>query len=181
MLLNLPQLKNLRRTILADFGVPDEVIGHVGFTAQFDTRDTERALAGTGIEVPELASYADKIWDYWERNLDPDLFSDRSFEHAVNGKTVVITGASSGIGRAAALQDRPRQAASRILVARSLDKLEETKAEIEARRRHRLRLLRRPVGHGLDRRPRRADAQRPRGDRRARQQRRAARSAARWR
>ena len=131
MLLNLPQLKNLRRTILADFGVPDEVIGHVGFTAQFDTRDTERALAGTGIEVPELASYADKIWDYWERNLDPDLFRDRSFEHAVNGKTVVITGASSGIGRAAAFKIA-RAGGIPILVARSLDKLEETKAQIEA-------------------------------------------------
>jgi NAD(P)-dependent dehydrogenase (short-subunit alcohol dehydrogenase family) len=131
MLLNLPQLKNLRRTILADFGIPDEVIGHVGFTAQFDTRDTERALAGTGMEVPELASYADKIWDYWERNLDPDLFRDRSFEHAVNGKTVVITGASSGIGRAAAFKIA-RAGGIPILVARSLDKLEETKAEIEA-------------------------------------------------
>jgi NAD(P)-dependent dehydrogenase (short-subunit alcohol dehydrogenase family) len=131
MLLNLPQLKNLRRTVLADFGVPEEVIGHVGFTAQFDTRDTERALEGTGIEVPELASYADKVWDYWERNLDPDLFRDRSFEHAVNGKTVVITGASSGIGRAAAFKIA-RAGGIPILVARSLDKLEETKAEIEA-------------------------------------------------
>jgi NAD(P)-dependent dehydrogenase (short-subunit alcohol dehydrogenase family) len=131
MLLNLPQLKGLRRTVLADFGVPEEVIGHVGFTAQFDTRDTERALAGTGIEVPELASYADKIWDYWERNLDPDLFRDRSFEHAVNGKTVVITGASSGIGRAAAFKIA-RAGGIPILVARSLDKLDETKAEIEA-------------------------------------------------
>jgi NAD(P)-dependent dehydrogenase (short-subunit alcohol dehydrogenase family) len=131
MLLNLPQLKNLRRTVLADFGIPEEVIGHVGFTAQFDTRDTERALAGTGIEVPELASYADKVWDYWERNLDPDLFRDRSFEHAVNGKTVVITGASSGIGRAAAFKIA-RAGGIPILVARSLDKLEETKAEIEA-------------------------------------------------
>jgi NAD(P)-dependent dehydrogenase (short-subunit alcohol dehydrogenase family) len=131
MLLNLPQLKGLRRTVLADFGIPEEVVGHVGFTAQFDTRDTERALAGTGIEVPELASYADKVWDYWERNLDPDLFRDRSFEHAVNGKTVVITGASSGIGRAAAFKIA-RAGGIPILVARSLDKLEETKAEIEA-------------------------------------------------
>ena len=81
--------------------------------------------------MPELASYADKIWDYWERNLDPDLFRDRSFEHAVNGKTVVITGASSGIGRAAAFEIA-RAGGIPILVARSLDKLEETKAEIEA-------------------------------------------------
>ena len=37
-----------------------------------------RALEGTGIRVPPLEAYADKLWDYWERNLDPDLFKDRT-------------------------------------------------------------------------------------------------------
>jgi NAD(P)-dependent dehydrogenase (short-subunit alcohol dehydrogenase family) len=131
LMMNLPALKNVRREILADLGLPEEVLDHVGFTAQFDTRDTERALRGSGIEVPPLDGYADKIWDYWERNLDPDLFKDRSFEGAVNGRTVVITGASSGIGKAAA-NKIARAGGIPILVARSIDKLEEAKAEIEA-------------------------------------------------
>src|SRR3954471_6552999 len=131
MLMKMPPLKDVRRTFLADFGIPEEVIGHVGFTARFDTRDTERALAGSGIQVPPLDSYADKLWDYWERNLDPDLFKDRSFEHAVNGKTVVITGASSGIGRAAAMKIA-QAGGIPILVARNKDKLDETKQKIEA-------------------------------------------------
>jgi NAD(P)-dependent dehydrogenase (short-subunit alcohol dehydrogenase family) len=130
LLMQLPALKGVRRTILADFGIPEEIIAHVGFTAQFDTRDTERALAATGIEVPPLDSYAEPIWDYWERTLDPDLYKDRSFEAAINGRTVVITGASSGIGRAAAIKIA-RAGGVPILVARSVDKLEETKAEIE--------------------------------------------------
>ncbi|MBV9310147.1 MAG: SDR family oxidoreductase, partial [Solirubrobacterales bacterium] len=79
MLMQLPAAKQVRRAILADFGIPEEVLGYIGLTAQFDTRDTERALEGSGIAVPELDSYADKIWDYWERHLDPDLFKDRSF------------------------------------------------------------------------------------------------------
>jgi NAD(P)-dependent dehydrogenase (short-subunit alcohol dehydrogenase family) len=131
MLLKLPQLKDIRKTVLGDLGIPDEVIGHVGFRAQFDTRDTERALAGSGIEVPELDSYAWRLWDYWERHLDPDLYKDRSFEGAVNGRSVLITGASSGIGRAAAMKIAAAGGVP-ILVARSMDKLEETKAEIEA-------------------------------------------------
>jgi NAD(P)-dependent dehydrogenase (short-subunit alcohol dehydrogenase family) len=131
LMMNLPALKNVRRTLLADLGLPEEVLEHVGFTAQFDTRDTERALRGSGIEVPPLPSYAAKIWDYWERNLDPDLFKDRSFEGAVNGRTVLITGASSGIGRAAA-KKIARAGGIPLLVARSMDKLEETKAEIES-------------------------------------------------
>ena len=83
MLMALPAARNVRRAILADFGIPEEVIGHIGLSAQFDTRDTERALAGSGIAVPEFATYADKLWDYWERNLDPDLFKDRSLEGAL--------------------------------------------------------------------------------------------------
>jgi thioester reductase-like protein len=131
LMMNLPALKNVRRTILADLGLPEEVLEHVGFSAKFDTRDAERALRGSGIEVPPLHTYADRIWDYWERNLDPDLFRDRSFEGAVNGRTVLITGASSGIGRAAA-KKIARAGGIPILVARSMDKLEETKAEIES-------------------------------------------------
>jgi NAD(P)-dependent dehydrogenase (short-subunit alcohol dehydrogenase family) len=131
MLMKLPAAQGVRRSLLADIGIPDEVVDHVALTAQFDTRDTERALEGSGIEVPELSDYAPKLWDYWERNLDPDLFRDHSFEGAVNGKTVLITGASSGIGRAAALKIA-RAGGIPLLVARRADKLEETKREIEA-------------------------------------------------
>src|SRR4029078_6549539 len=142
-------LKGVRKSVLADLGIPDEILDDVAFTAKFDARNPKRALAGSDIELPELDSYAYKLWDYWERNLDPDLFRDRSFEGAVNGRTVIITGASSGIGRAPARERAPAAASSGIgrapalkiaaaggipiLVARSLDKLEEVKQEIEGR------------------------------------------------
>jgi NAD(P)-dependent dehydrogenase (short-subunit alcohol dehydrogenase family) len=130
MLMALPAARNVRRALLADFGIPEEVLGEIALIPQFDTRDTERALEGSGIAVPPLESYADKLWDYWERNLDPDLFKDRSFEGAVNGKTVLITGASSGIGKAAAMKIA-QAGGIPILVARGTEKLEETKQQIE--------------------------------------------------
>jgi NAD(P)-dependent dehydrogenase (short-subunit alcohol dehydrogenase family) len=130
MLMQLPAARGVRRAILADFGIPEEVLGYIGLRPEFDTRDTERALEGTGISVPPLDTYAAKLWDYWERNLDPDLFKDRSFEGAVNGKTVLITGASSGIGKAAAFKVA-RAGGIPLLVARSADKLEETRRQIE--------------------------------------------------
>ena len=130
MVMKLPQLRQVRKSILADFGIPEEVVEHVGFPTQFDTRDTERALKGSGIEQPPLADYAEKLWDYWERNLDPDLFRDRSFQGAINGRTVVITGASSGIGRAAALKIAAAGGIP-LLIARGAEKLEELKTEIE--------------------------------------------------
>jgi NAD(P)-dependent dehydrogenase (short-subunit alcohol dehydrogenase family) len=132
MLMKLPPLQEVQRTILADLGIPEEVIGHIALRPQFDTRDTERALKNSGIAVPALEDYAHTLWDYWERNLDPDLFKDRSFEGAVNGKTVVITGASSGIGRAAALKIAEAGGIP-LLVSRGVEKLEELKGEIEER------------------------------------------------
>jgi NAD(P)-dependent dehydrogenase (short-subunit alcohol dehydrogenase family) len=132
MAMKLPAFKNVRRAVLADYGIPDDVIDNLALTAEFDTRDTERALEGSGIEVPPLSDYAEKLWDYWERNLDPDLFKDRSFEGAVNGKTVLITGASSGIGKAAAHKIAAAGGIP-LLLARSMDKLQETKKEIEDR------------------------------------------------
>ena len=131
MLMKLPQLRDIRRTVLADFGIPEEVIDHMTLKPQFDTRDTERALAGSGIAVPELGTYAEKLWDYWERNLDPDLFRDRSFAHIINGRTVIITGASSGIGRATALKVAAAGGIP-LLVARGMEKLEALRDEIQA-------------------------------------------------
>ncbi|MEA2128771.1 MAG: hypothetical protein QOJ85_1662, partial [Solirubrobacteraceae bacterium] len=131
MLMKLPQARELRRTLLADLGIPEEVVDHMTLKPQFDTRDAERALAGTGIEVPALHTYADRLWDYWERTLDPDLYKDRSFEALINGRTVVITGASSGIGRATALKVAAAGGIP-LLVARGLEKLEALRDEIEA-------------------------------------------------
>jgi NAD(P)-dependent dehydrogenase (short-subunit alcohol dehydrogenase family) len=129
--LKIPALRGIRRSFLADLGIPEEALKHAELRTRFDARDTLRALSGSGIELPALDTYADKLWDYWERNLDPDLFKDRSFEGAVNGKTVVITGASSGIGRAAAIKIAAAGGIP-LLVARTQEKLDEAKAEIEA-------------------------------------------------
>ena len=61
----------------------------------------------------------------------PTCSSDRSLAGAVRGKVVLITGASSGIGRATAVKVADA-GATVLLVARSIEKLEETKAEIVA-------------------------------------------------
>jgi NAD(P)-dependent dehydrogenase (short-subunit alcohol dehydrogenase family) len=130
--MQLATFKEIRRSFLADLGIPEEVLDYIALTCRFDARDTAAALAGSGIELPPLDTYAYRLWDYWERRLDPDLYRDSSFEGAVNGKTVVITGASSGIGRAAALKIAAAGGIP-ILVARTQEKLEAAKAAIEHR------------------------------------------------
>jgi len=156
--------------VLADLGIPRSVLIYVNYPTHFDSRRTQEALAGTDISVPPLEAYAGKLWDYWERHLDPDLFRDRtlmgaargrmglvggltkvieqqipdelmrlgrrlqgnvSLEKAVRGRLVMVTGASSGIGKAAALKVAEAGGIA-LLVARTPEKLEATREQIEA-------------------------------------------------
>jgi thioester reductase-like protein len=130
MIAQLPPVKRITDQLLDDFGIPREVLSFIDYPSDYDSRDTQRALEGTGISVPALEAYADRLWDYWERNLDPDLFKDRSLRGAIEGKVVVITGASSGIGEALALRVGEAGGIA-VLVARSEEKLNEVKSKIE--------------------------------------------------
>jgi thioester reductase-like protein len=128
---SLSPVKRMVRAVLKDLGLPQDVFAFVNWPTRYDNREAAKALKGSGIAVPELPTYAAKIWDYWERNLDPDLFIDRSLSGRVKDKVVVVTGASSGIGRAAALK-LASAGAKVMIVARGEDKLVDTKKEIEA-------------------------------------------------
>ncbi len=120
----------LRETI-GRLGVPPEVLEHASFPTQYASRRTEKALRGSGISCPDLESYALKLWNYWEDHLDRDTANSKKLRSALQGKTVVITGASSGIGKSTALKVA-QAGATPILVARGKDKLEETRDEIVA-------------------------------------------------
>ena len=116
---------------LGRFGIPPEVLEHVSFATVYASSATQKALAGSGIAVPDLESYAATLWSYWEEMLDDSIRSDKTAVAALKGKTVVITGASSGIGLVTAVQVA-KAGAVPILIARGKDKLEATKALIES-------------------------------------------------
>ena len=126
-----PGSKRAVSAVLSELGLPASVLTYVDYPTRFDSRRRRRRWPGAASRCRALESYATRVWDYWERNLDPDLFKDRSLAGAVRGKVVLITGASSGIGRATAVKVADA-GATVLLVARSVDKLEETKDEIIA-------------------------------------------------
>jgi NAD(P)-dependent dehydrogenase (short-subunit alcohol dehydrogenase family) len=164
----LPFANRVADAVLADFGIPREVLIYLHYPTHFDSRNTQAALEGTGISVPPLASYADKLWDYWARHLDPDLYRDRtllgavrgraglvgglsqiieqqipdevmragkralgntSLRKSVDGRVVMVTGASSGIGKATAMKIADAGGVV-LLVARTPEKLEATRDAI---------------------------------------------------
>jgi thioester reductase-like protein len=72
------RVPGVRQHVLPGLGIPGEALDYVGFTARFDTRRTQEALAGSGIAVPPLESYAEKLWRYWEQELDATAQSGSS-------------------------------------------------------------------------------------------------------
>jgi NAD(P)-dependent dehydrogenase (short-subunit alcohol dehydrogenase family) len=123
-LLALAPVRRIRNAVMKDLGLPEDILQFVNYPTRFDCREAQAALKGSDIECPNLKDYAWRLWDYWERNLDPDLHIDRSLHGTVGGKVVLVTGGSSGIGLAAA--HRFAQAgATTIVCGRDQDKLDE--------------------------------------------------------
>jgi len=116
---------------MKDLGLPDDILEFVNYPTRFDRRETDAMLKGSGIECPNLNDYAWRLWDYWERHLDPDLFIDRSLKGTVGGKVVLVTGGSSGIGLAAACKFAEAGAVT-IICARDEGKLADAVKEIVA-------------------------------------------------
>jgi thioester reductase-like protein len=128
-LLALAPVRRVRNAVMKDLGLPEDILTFVNYPTRFDCRETQAALKGTGIACPNLHDYAWRLWDHWERHLDPDLFIDRSLRGAVAGKVVLVTGGSSGIGLAAAIKFAEAGAIT-IICARDEIRLKEAVAEI---------------------------------------------------
>jgi NAD(P)-dependent dehydrogenase (short-subunit alcohol dehydrogenase family) len=135
-LMALAPVRRIRNAVMKDLGLPDDILEFVNYPTRFDRRQTDAALKGSGIECPNLHDYAWRLWDYWERHLDPDLFIDRSLKGTVGGKVVLVTGGSSGIGLAAACKFAEAGAVT-IICARDENKLEAAVKEIVAYAKHR--------------------------------------------
>ena len=125
----LPPVRRIINNVLKSLGIPTDALKFFNYPTRFDNRETEAALKGSGIHCPDLESYGWRLWDYWERHLDPDLFVDRSLSGRVKGRVVVVTGGSSGIGLAAA-KKCAAAGAKVVICARGQEDLDKAKDEI---------------------------------------------------
>ena len=121
----------LRRQLLAGVRIPEAAVAYLSSRATFPAERAQAALAGSGVECPPLRRYAWKVWDYWERHLDSEALTESNLRAALAGRVVLVTGASSGIGRAVATAVG-RHGGRVLLVSRTAEKLDELEREIEA-------------------------------------------------
>jgi NAD(P)-dependent dehydrogenase (short-subunit alcohol dehydrogenase family) len=130
--LRAPGINQLKSAALREVGIPSQVLANMSMPAEFDSENTQRALAHTAFKrPPELAEYLPRLWDYWERELAVQATGGRTLRDSVSGRHILITGASSGIGRACALKIAAAGGIP-LLVARNVERLEHTQAEIVA-------------------------------------------------
>nr|WHW29721.1 putative oxidoreductase, short-chain dehydrogenase/reductase family [uncultured bacterium] len=140
-------IKRLSTKLMDRMGVPAEVLGYINYPTHYDNVQTTALLAEAGIACPPFQDYARVIWDYWLSFLRDDresvsremssIFdkivgkpSVAVLRRVIEGKVVVVTGATSGIGKECALR-LAQAGADVVLVARTLEKLDETLLEIE--------------------------------------------------
>lgn len=131
-LMALAPVRRVRNAVMQDLGLPDDILTFINYPTRFDRRDTDAMLKGSGVECPNLKDYAWKLWDYWERHLDPDLHIDRTLKGTVGGKVVLVTGGSSGIGLAAAHKFAEAGAIT-LICGRDQAKLDEACAEAQGK------------------------------------------------
>ena len=129
--------KMVLNAALENLDIPPSAMQFLTFPTEYDNRRAKAALADSGIEAPELQSYIQQLWDFWENHLDPDRGERKdelqplpTLPERVEGKVVMVTGATSGIGKATALK-LARAGATVLVVARTVEKLDETLHEID--------------------------------------------------
>jgi len=113
------------------FEIPEALVKYVSNACEWDDSETREALIGSGIRCRPFGEYAWRLWDYYERFMDRSLDKKKALVDEIKNKTVLITGASDGIGKRLASRLAASQAHV-IIVARNKDKLDAVKKEMVA-------------------------------------------------
>ncbi|MDH6279263.1 SDR family oxidoreductase [Prescottella agglutinans] len=121
--------RGVRDFTLRRMGIPPIVLDHLTLPTRFTTEQTRDALQDSGISAPPFPSYAAKLWAYWREHLDPDRARRDDPAGPLVNRHVLITGASSGIGRAAAIATAAK-GATVLLLARRADELDAVVSQI---------------------------------------------------
>lgn len=121
--------KILRNMAATQLGIPAEILDVVDLAPTFTSHNAMEALHGSGIRVPEFSAYAPRLWRYWAEHLDPDRARRDDAAGPLVGRHVIITGASSGIGRASAIAVAER-GATVFALARNAEALDDLVTEI---------------------------------------------------
>ncbi|MEE4022401.1 SDR family oxidoreductase [Gordonia sp. PKS22-38] len=121
----------MRDLVATQQGIPPILLDTIALTVDFRSDATIARLGGHGIALPDLDDYGPRLWTYWAEHLDPARHRRDDPRGPLVGKKIVITGGSSGIGKATARMCLAR-GADVMIVARDPEGLDAARAELAA-------------------------------------------------
>ncbi|MGV9710545.1 SDR family oxidoreductase [Gordonia sp. NPDC003424] len=120
-----------RDLLAAQQGIPPALLDTLSLPVDFRSDETLAALHAHGICLPDLDEYGPRLYSYWADHLDPTRHRRDDPRGPLVGKHILITGGSSGIGKATARMCVAR-GATVFIVARGADGLDAAVAELSA-------------------------------------------------
>lgn len=120
-----------RDLVVQQLGIPPVLLDVAALPMTVRADRTATVLDGLGVRLPALAEYAPRLWAYWAEHLDPGRHRRDDERGPLVGKKIVITGGSSGIGKATARMAITR-GADVILVSQEAEQLGEVADELNA-------------------------------------------------
>ncbi len=100
----MPIYQEIKKSILGELGLPSSAtMNALNLKVRFDSTKAQEALASGPIQCPPIDQYAKHLHRHYEDHCNPDTHRLKCYREQLDGKTILITGASRGIGRSAAL------------------------------------------------------------------------------
>jgi NAD(P)-dependent dehydrogenase (short-subunit alcohol dehydrogenase family) len=127
---NLKSIELLKNALLNSLNIPLPIFDAMMPNVRFGAGETTRLLKKNGVILPTFDAYVDKLWDYYNRHLDPERNKEERSRQAFQGKVVLITGGSEGIGFVCAKRC-VAYGAKVVLVARKQEKLNQAVLELQ--------------------------------------------------
>lgn len=124
-------LRTGRNLVATQQGIPPALLDTLSLPVDFRSDDTVAALRAHGIVLPDLEEYGPRLFSYWADHLDPTRHRRVDPRGPLVGKNILITGGSSGIGKATARMCVAR-GATVFIVARDAEALDAAVAELSA-------------------------------------------------
>ena len=130
-LLGIRGLRTGRDLLATQEGIPPALLDALTLPVKFRAKRSAAILSDLGVTLPDLVDYGPRLWTYWRENLDPGRHRRPDPRGPLVGKVVLITGGSSGIGKATARMCVAR-GADVIVLARHGDELNAAAEELNS-------------------------------------------------